>query len=199
MTIFHSVGRGRVVGGKISDGKKRNTRKAYGRGGMRGGKNSNVHSAVRVVYVHSFVFFYSHLLCPTLTQATREVSFKVLLLGFSCQPLKRNLPFGHCHFCTIRSYAQASSSSTYHRVFFFSSARKGFPIFYSLGNAIRLWMNIRSIVCRDERKNSRFDYQLFQLALRNSGKIIFRRYLLPSSSPIFFDPFLAILNFTRRV
>lgn len=47
MTIFHSVGRGRVVGGKISDGKKRNTRKAYGRGGMRGGKNSNVHSAVR--------------------------------------------------------------------------------------------------------------------------------------------------------
>lgn len=100
-----------MVGGKISDGKKRNTRKAYGRGGMRGGKNSNVHSAVRVVYVHSFVFFYSHLLCPTLTQATREVSFKVLLLGFSCQPLKRNLPFGHCHFCTIRSYAQAPSSS----------------------------------------------------------------------------------------
>lgn len=141
-----------MVGGKISDGKKRNTRKAYGRGGMRGRKNSNVHSAVRVVYVHSFVFFYSHLLCPTLTQATREVSFKVLLLGFSCQPLKRNLPFGHCHFCTIRSYAQAPSSSTYHRVFFFSSARKGFPIFYSLGNAIRLWMNPKHRMQRREKE-----------------------------------------------
>lgn len=168
MTIFHSVGRGRVVGGKISDGKKRNTRKAYGRGGMRGGKNSNVHSAVRVVYVHSFVFFYSHLLCPTLTQATREVSFKVLLLGFSCQPLKRNLPFGHCHFCTIRSYAQASSSSTYHRVFFFSSARKGFPIFYSLGNAIRLWMNIRSIVRRMQRREKELEIRLPIIPTRSS-------------------------------
>lgn len=168
MTIFHSVGRGRVVGGKISDGKKRNTRKAYGRGGMRGGKNSNVHSAVRVVYVHSFVFFYSHLLCPTLTQATREVSFKVLLLGFSCQPLKRNLPFGHCHFCTIRSYTQAPSSSTYHRVFFFSSARKGFPIFYSLGNAIRLWMNIRSIVRRMQRREKELEIRLPIIPTRSS-------------------------------
>lgn len=43
-----------------------------------GEKNSNVHSAVHVVYVHSFVFFYSHLLYPTLTQATREVSFQGL-------------------------------------------------------------------------------------------------------------------------
>lgn len=157
-----------MVGGKISDGKKRNTRKAYGRGGMRGGKNSNVHSAVRVVYVHSFVFFYSHLLCPTLTQATREVSFKVLLLGFSCQPLKRNLPFGHCHFCTIRSYAQVSSSSTYHRVFFFSSARKGFPIFYSLGNAIRLWMNIRSIVRRMQRREKELEIRLPIIPTRSS-------------------------------
>lgn len=157
-----------MVGGKISDGKKRNTRKAYGRGGMRGGKNSNVHSAVHVVYIHSFVFFYSHLLCPTLTQATREVSFKVLLLGFSCQPLKRNLPFGHCHFCTIRSYAQASSSSTYHRVFFFSSARKGFPIFYSLGNAIRLWMNIRSIVRRMQRREKELEIRLPIIPTRSS-------------------------------
>ena len=157
-----------MVGGKISDGKKRNTRKAYGRGGMRGGKNSNVHSAVRVVYVHSFVFFYSHLLCPTLTQATREVSFKVLLLGFSCQPLKRNLPFGHCHFCTICSYAQAPSSSTYHRVFFFSSARKGFPIFYSLGNAIRLWMNIRSIVRRMQRREKELEIRLPIIPTRSS-------------------------------
>lgn len=36
--------------------------------------------------------------------------------GFSCQP--RNLPFGHCHFCTIHG----GISCVYHRVFFASSA-----------------------------------------------------------------------------
>lgn len=108
-----------------------------------GGKNSNVHSAVHVVYVHSFVFFHSHLLYPTLTQPTSRGLFQgLLLLGFSCQPLKRNLPFGHCHFCTIRSYAQASTSS-YHRVFSsFPRLEKDFKVFIPL-ETIRLWMNIQ--------------------------------------------------------
>lgn len=117
VTIFHSVrSHWRKNIGRKGTKHEQGIRKRWN--AREGGKNSNVHSAVHVVYVHSFVFFHSHLLYPTLTQPTSRGLFQGLsLLGFSCQPLKRNLPFGHCHFCTIRSYAQASTSS-YHRVYF---------------------------------------------------------------------------------
>ena len=83
------------------------------------GKNSSVHSAVRYVrhtYVFvrtSFTLFLSSSLflssVPRYRRNSRGLSR--LLLGFSCQPRRRNLPFGHCHFCTIRSVRGISCAS----------------------------------------------------------------------------------------